>query len=46
MPPPPMHAPKPARLMRGMGSTKRTIEPDVHKKPGTLLTPEVQDPPR
>ena len=46
MPSPPTHAPKPARLMRGMGSTRRTIEPDVHKELGTVLTPAVQGPPR
>ena len=46
MPPPPTYVPKLSWLMRGMGLTKRTIEPDVHKEPGTVLTPAVQDTPR
>ena len=46
MPPPPTHAPKPSRLMGGMGSTRHMIEPDVHKEPGTALIPEVQNPPQ
>jgi hypothetical protein len=42
MPPPPTHVPKPSRQMRGMGSTGHMIEADVHKEPGTVLTPAVQ----
>jgi hypothetical protein len=44
MPPPPTHAPKPSRPMRG--TTKHMIEPDVHKDPGTALIPAVQTPPQ
>jgi hypothetical protein len=44
MPPPPTHAPKPSRPMRG--TTRHMIEPDVHKEPGTVLTPAVQILPR
>jgi hypothetical protein len=46
MPPPPTHAPKPSRPMRGMGSTRHMIEPDVHKEQGTALIPAVQTPPQ
>ena len=46
MPPPPTYATKPSQPMRGMGPTRRTIEPDVHKEPSTVLTPAVQYPPR
>ena len=44
MPPPPKYATKPSQPMRG--TTRRTIEPDVHKEPSTVLTPAVQYPPR
>jgi len=42
MPTPSTHAPKPSQPMPGMDSTGHMFKPDVHKEPGTVLTPAVQ----
>jgi hypothetical protein len=42
MPPPPTTFPEALSPMRGMGTTKHMIVSDVHKEPGTVLTPAVQ----